>query len=229
VRVRNLVPEKRWKSHFREYFEEQFNNKKLSKAAEAVSFKSLIDEFGLRDRDAVEKAYEQPSVLKLRGLLADKGLKLEDVIESGVKAFWKIRFEEINDYERSRARNGMQILKFYLHIDKEEQLKRIWDRVNKPEKNWKVSEADFTERKLWKAYRKAYEEMLSATSTKHAPWFILPANHKWFSRLAASEIVAGHFESLGMKYPEPTVDIEQIKREYFGIKAPGDKPRFDLA
>ncbi len=130
------------------------------------------------------------------------------------KAVWSRRYDEINDFERNLAANGTQVLKFYLHISKEEQLKRFKERLDDPSKHWKISEADYKERECWGDYVAAYEEALSRCSTEHAPWFIIPANHKWFRNLAIARIVVEHLESLKMQYPKTTVDLKCIRREY---------------
>ena len=106
------------------------------------------------------------------------------------------------------------ILKFYLHISKDEQLSRFKDRLDDPTKQWKISEADYKERNYWDEYTAAYEDALSRCSTEHAPWFIIPANHKWFRNLAVARIITEHLEGLKMTYPKPAVDMEHIRREY---------------
>jgi PPK2 family polyphosphate:nucleotide phosphotransferase len=134
------------------------------------------------------------------------------------KDVWSRRYDQINDFEQVLADNNTQILKFYLHISKEEQLARFKERLDDPVKQWKVSEADYTERKFWDDYMEAYEDALSRCSTEHAPWFVIPANHKWFRNLAVARIVVEHLESLNIKVPKPTVDIERIRREYHAAK-----------
>jgi PPK2 family polyphosphate:nucleotide phosphotransferase len=134
------------------------------------------------------------------------------------KDVWSHRYDQINDFEQVLAEHNAQILKFYLHISKDEQLARFKDRLDDPAKQWKVSEADYTERKFWDDYVQAYEEALSRCSTKYAPWFVIPANHKWFRNLAVARIVVEHLESLNMKAPKPTVDIEHIRREYYAAE-----------
>ncbi|HTV82162.1 MAG TPA: polyphosphate kinase 2 family protein [Acidobacteriaceae bacterium] len=130
------------------------------------------------------------------------------------KKVWKGRYELINDFEKLLVEHGTVVLKFYLHISKDEQLRRFRDRLDDPAKRWKISEADYKEREFWKDYTSAYEEALSRCSTESAPWFVIPANHKWFRNLAVARIVVEHLEALRMKYPKPTVDIEHIRREY---------------
>jgi PPK2 family polyphosphate:nucleotide phosphotransferase len=131
---------------------------------------------------------------------------------------WSRRYDLINAFEKDLIDNDTHILKFYLHISKEEQLKRFADRLDDPSKQWKISEADYKERRFWDDYVSAFEDALSRCSTEHAPWFIIPANHKWFRNLAVARIVVEHLEALNMKYPKPTVDIEHIRHEYHAAK-----------
>ncbi len=115
------------------------------------------------------------------------------------------------------SENGTHILKFYLHIDAEEQLARFKTRIEDPARHWKISDGDYAERLFWDPYTDAFEAALGKCSTKHAPWFIIPSNHKWFRNLAVSRIVSEYMESLGMAFPEPTVDINEIKKKYHAI------------
>jgi PPK2 family polyphosphate:nucleotide phosphotransferase len=131
---------------------------------------------------------------------------------------WSRRYEQINAFEKGLVEHDTHILKFYLHISREEQLKRFKDRLDDPTKQWKISEADYKERGFWNDYMKAYEDALSGCSTEHAPWFVIPANHKWFRNLAVARIVFEHLERLNMTHPKPTVDIEHIRREYHAAK-----------
>jgi PPK2 family polyphosphate:nucleotide phosphotransferase len=130
------------------------------------------------------------------------------------KEIWSRRYEQINAFEKGLIENNTHILKFYLHISKGEQLMRFKERLDDPTKYWKISESDYKERVYWNEYAEAYEEALSRCSTEHAPWFIIPSNHKWFRNLAVARIVVEHLESLKMKYPKSTVDIEHIRKEY---------------
>ena len=127
---------------------------------------------------------------------------------------WSKRYDAINDFEKNLVANGTHILKFFLHISPDEQLRRFRQRLDDPARHWKVSESDYSEREFWNQYTKAYEDALSKTSTKHAPWYIIPANYKWFRNLAVSKIVAEALESLNMKFPALRVDINDIKRKY---------------
>jgi PPK2 family polyphosphate:nucleotide phosphotransferase len=120
------------------------------------------------------------------------------------KALWRERYRSINDLERHLHDNGTRILKFYLHLSKEEQAKRFVDRIDDETKNWKFSSADMEERKFWKDYRVAYEKCLTETSTDDAPWYAVPADEKESCRLIVSRIIVDALEGLGMSYPKPT-------------------------
>jgi len=135
------------------------------------------------------------------------------------KQIWSQRYEQINDFERMLHENGTHILKFYLHIDADEQLKRFRARIDDPTRHWKISEGDYAERPYWDDYTKAFEAAFSKCSTAHAPWFIIPANHKWFRNLAISSIVVETLESLNMQFPKPTVDLGEIRDKYHALVA----------
>jgi hypothetical protein len=117
------------------------------------------------------------------------------------KAIWKQRFEDIAAHERYLSRNGVVIRKFFLHVSKEEQRRRFLSRIDEAEKNWKFSLADAKERRRWDDYQSAYEEMIRHTSTSYAPWYVVPADHKWFTRLAVAEVVIQTLEGLGLAFP----------------------------
>lgn len=119
------------------------------------------------------------------------------------------RYEEINNFEKYLVNNGIVVLKFFLNLSKEEQKSRFLDRVNRPEKNWKFSAADMHEREFWDDYQAAYQEMFNHTSTEWAPWYIIPADHKWFSRLAVAAIINHTLEGLDLNFP--TVNDKQKK------------------
>jgi PPK2 family polyphosphate:nucleotide phosphotransferase len=118
------------------------------------------------------------------------------------KAVWQARYEEINRFERNLVESDVKILKFFLHISKEEQKKRFDERLNDPDKNWKFTKADTAERKYWDDYVTAYEAVLSRCSTEYAPWFIIPADHKWFRNLAVSRIIAETLVDFDMQFPK---------------------------
>jgi PPK2 family polyphosphate:nucleotide phosphotransferase len=127
---------------------------------------------------------------------------------------WEKRYDQINDFEKQLVAGRTHILKFFLHISPEEQLERFKLRLDDPARHWKISESDYAEREFWDDYMHAYEDALSKTSTRHAPWFIIPSNNKWFRNLAVAKIVAETMESLGMRLPKPKVSIEAIRRKY---------------
>ena len=126
----------------------------------------------------------------------------------------KERYHRIREFEEMLIENGTTILKFYLHISKDEQLARFEERLEDPARNWKISESDYTERNYWDDYVSAFEDAMMATSTKDSPWFVIPANHKWFRNLAVSQIIAESMEGLDMSFPKPTVDLAEIRRKY---------------
>jgi PPK2 family polyphosphate:nucleotide phosphotransferase len=144
----------------------------------------------------------------------------EDVLAVRVHQFtqadlWSKRYELINDFERLLVtENDTTVLKFFLYISKAEQLARFKLRLEDPTRRWKISEADYRERAHWGRYTEAFEDMLSRTSTRYAPWFVIPSNLKWFRDLAVSQIVTRTLEDLDMKWPEPAVDIAEIRRRY---------------
>jgi PPK2 family polyphosphate:nucleotide phosphotransferase len=118
------------------------------------------------------------------------------------KDIWKERFQDIRGFERYLARNGVAILKFFLHVSKEEQKKRFLERIEEPEKNWKFSENDVKEREHWDDYMEAYEDMIRNTATKSAPWYVVPADNKWFARIVVAAAVIDALDSLDLKYPK---------------------------
>ena len=127
---------------------------------------------------------------------------------------WSKRYDLINDFEKTLSQNGTTILKFFLHISPEEQLSRFKQRLDDPSRNWKISETDYSERELWPQYMEAYEDAIALTSTKHAPWYIIPANHKWFRNLAVSQIIAETMDEMGLQLPATQVDIAEMRRKY---------------
>ncbi|MFZ0886838.1 MAG: polyphosphate kinase 2 family protein [Candidatus Binataceae bacterium] len=135
------------------------------------------------------------------------------------KRVWSKRYELINDFEKMLVKNGTRILKFYLHISPEEQLERFKQRLDDPLRHWKISESDYSERELWSDYIEAFEDAMERTSTKHAPWYVIPSDHKWFRNLAVSEILADTLEEMGLKLPPAQVDIADIRRKYHAAAA----------
>ena len=127
---------------------------------------------------------------------------------------WSKRYELINDFEKMLSRNGTTVLKFFLHISPEEQLARFKQRLDDPSRHWKISDSDYSERELWPEYIDAYEDAIALTSTKRAPWYIIPANHKWFRDLAVSQIIADTMDEMGLKLPPTHVDIADIRSKF---------------
>lgn len=127
------------------------------------------------------------------------------------KDVWSQRYQQINEFERYLSDNNIHILKFFLHISRDEQRKRLRQRIDDPRKQWKIEPTDVQERKYWGQYVQAYEAALSRCSNKHAPWHIIPANHKWFRNLAVSQIIVDTLTEFGMKFPKPRVDLSKLK------------------
>ena len=136
--------------------------------------------------------------------------------------FWKDRYESIRNFEKHLAANGVAILKFFLHVSKDEQKQRFLDRIEDPAKNWKFSAGDISERALWDNYMAAYEDALNETSTEDAPWYVIPADKKWYTRLAVSQIIAEKLKSLKLEFPklpkEETDALEAYKKQLLGEK-----------
>jgi len=151
--------------------------------------------------------YEEVLVTRVHPeyILSQKIPGIKTVDDIGEK-FWEKRFKQINNFEKHLTENGTRIIKFFLHISNEEQRIRFLKRIDHPEKNWKFSAADVAERKHWNKYMKAYEEAISATSTENAPWYIIPADNKWFMRSAVGDIIAGTLEDMDLAYPKLNKD-----------------------
>ena len=142
--------------------------------------------------------YEEVLVVKLHNLIKYQRIPEEFV----TKDIWKKRYRQIRDFEKYIYENGIVTLKFFLHVSKDEQKKRFIERLENPAKNWKFSTADLKERGYWDEYQKCYEEAIAETSTSHSPWYVVPADKKWFTRLVLSEVINKTLESLPLKYPQ---------------------------
>ena len=142
--------------------------------------------------------YEDVLVVRVHNLISAGKIPAELIAED----IWEKRFMQIKNFERYLYENGIVTIKFFLNVSKEEQRKRFLKRIEDESKNWKFSAADLREREYWYKYQKYYEEAISATSTKYAPWYIIPADKKWFARLAISEIIIKTLQRLKLKYPE---------------------------
>jgi PPK2 family polyphosphate:nucleotide phosphotransferase len=142
--------------------------------------------------------YEEVLVVRVHNLVQYQ--KLPDKFKNN--KIWDLRYRQINDFEKYLYENGMIILKFFLHVSKDEQKKRFLKRIDDPSKNWKFSASDLKERELWNEYQKAYQEAISSTSKQYAPWYIIPADKKWFARLAVSQIIVDSMCRLKPAYPK---------------------------
>jgi PPK2 family polyphosphate:nucleotide phosphotransferase len=150
--------------------------------------------------------YEETLVVRVHeGILAKQRIPEKLV----TKRIWKERFEDIRNFESYLSRNGVLVRKFFLHVSKKEQKKRFLERIDDPAKNWKFSATDVAERKHWKEYMAAYEDMIAQTSTPESPWYVVPADNKWFTRIVVAAAVIDGMESLGLAYP--TVPASQKK------------------
>jgi PPK2 family polyphosphate:nucleotide phosphotransferase len=158
--------------------------------------------------------YEETLVVRVHSELLDKQKIPRDLI---TKNIWEERYEDIRNVERYLARNGVVIRKFFLHVSEGEQKKRFLDRIHNPAKNWKFSSADSRERGFWKDYMDAYEQMIRNTATEYAPWYVIPADNKWFTRVAVAAVVIEALASLDLQYPE--VSEAQLKELAIAEKA----------
>jgi PPK2 family polyphosphate:nucleotide phosphotransferase len=150
--------------------------------------------------------YEEVLVVRVHPHLLERQQLPPDAVRGDV---WKRRYREINDWERYLADNGFRIVKLFLNLSREEQRKRFLKRIDVPEKNWKFSAADVTERSFWDDYQQAFSEMLTHTSTEWAPWYVIPADHKWFARIAAGAVLVRTLMEIDPQYP--TVDPQKLR------------------
>lgn len=154
--------------------------------------------------------YENVLVTKVHPqfLLAENlpGIRSVDEVNED---FWETRYRQINDFERTIRENGTWIVKFFLHLSKEEQKKRFLERIENKEKNWKVSAADIEERDYWDEYQKAYEKAIGKTSTEQAPWYVIPADHKWFSHAVIGNILVETLDSMDIRMPLLSKDVKE--------------------
>jgi len=155
--------------------------------------------------------YEEVLVVRVHPELLDKQ-KLPAIIRND-KDLFKRRFEDINNLEKYLLNNGIVTIKFFLNVSKETQLKRFLKRLDKPEKNWKFSEGDIKERAIWDDYQDAFEDMLEKTSTDHAPWYVIPADNKWYTRVAVAEVIVQRLEELELQFPEVSKERQAQLKE----------------
>jgi PPK2 family polyphosphate:nucleotide phosphotransferase len=150
--------------------------------------------------------YEEVLVVRVHPKFLEKQFIPSRVADKPLEELWRIRYADINHFEQIANDNDVTVIKLFLNVSKEEQRERFLERLNNPEKNWKFSAADLRERSHWNEYQQAYEDMLNATSTQHAPWYVIPADHKWFARAAIADIITSRIRDLNLKPPQPTAE-----------------------
>ena len=212
--------------------------------ARTVSFKSptkeeLSHDFLWRIEKQLPKAGEV--VIFNRSQYEDVGIvRVHNIVP---EATWRANYGLINEFEEKLSEpsaeipEGTRVMKFFLHISKEEQLRRLKERLDNPAKQWKLNEADFEERAFWDDYTKAYSDAISNCNTEKAPWYVIPADNKWMRDLIITQVVVDYLEGLNMQLPKPTVDVDALRKKYFGDeaepqapakKAPSPKKSFNL-
>ncbi len=165
--------------------------------------------------------YEEVLVVRVHPELLEKQRLPEDL--KG-RNFWQHRFDDIRAFERHLTRSGTRVLKFFLHVSKEEQRKRFLERIEEPAKRWKFSKGDVAERKLWTKYMAAYEDMIRETSRPEAPWFVVPADHKWFTRMVVAGVLMQELQGLDLEFPKITgTALKELQQAGKALKA--EKPR----
>lgn len=161
--------------------------------------------------------YEEVLVVRVHPEFLKAQYIRPDLRPDNYRRLWPVRFEAINRFERTLTDHGVCIIKFFLNVSKEEQKKRFLERLTDPRKHWKFSAADIRERGYWNDYQRVYTEMLEATSTRWAPWYVIPADRKWFSRAAVADIIATRIEDLKLKFPEPAAEqlagLDEARRQ----------------
>ena len=192
-------------SSFKAPSAEDLDQAYLWRASKALPGRGMIGIFN-------RSYYEEVLVVRVHPELLAKQKLPPEAREGNI---WKRRFKEINNFEKYLRQNGTIILKFFLNVSKKEQKRRFLSQIDEPEKNWKFSVADCAERKFWDDYQNAFEDMLENTSTDFAPWFVIPADNKWFARLAISEAVVAAFERLDLQVP---MAGEERKKELMEIR-----------
>jgi PPK2 family polyphosphate:nucleotide phosphotransferase len=184
---------------FKEPSTEELQHDYLWRASKALPRRGLICIFN-------RSYYEEVLVVRVHPHLLDLQRLPPEVVKGDI---WSRRFDQINAFEQYLHDNGITVLKFFLHLSLGEQKRRFLERIERPEKNWKFSASDVRERRHWEAYMDAYEQMLSHTSTSAAPWYVVPADHKWFTRLGVAAVIASALEGLNPNYPTVTDEQRQ--------------------
>ena len=148
--------------------------------------------------------YEEVLVVRVHPEILNHEWLPKSIRNAPLDDIWQSRFNEINDWEKRLEDNGITVIKFFLNLSKDEQRRRFLDRLNTPGKQWKCSPGDFKERPHWEKYQFVYEEMLNATSTEHAPWYVIPADNKWYMRAVVADVITSRIEEMDLSYPEVT-------------------------
>jgi PPK2 family polyphosphate:nucleotide phosphotransferase len=185
---------------FKQPSAEELNHDYLWRAARRLPERGHIGVFN-------RSYYEEVLVVRIHQEFLEKQHLPRELV---TKKIWKQRFEDIRNFEQYLTRNGVMIRKFFLHVSKEEQKRRFMARLDEPEKNWKFSDADVHERRYWDDYMNAYEDMIRHTSTPDAPWYVVPADHKWFTHIAVSSAIIQTLEDMDLQFPK--VDKERRKQ-----------------
>ena len=192
---------------FKQPSAEELDHDFLWRCARAVPERGKIGVFNRSHYEEVLVVRVHPQILQSQ--------RLPESVKND-KKIWEKRYKQIRNFEDGLAENGTQILKFFLHVSKDEQKKRFLARIEEPEKNWKFSAGDAKERALWDDYMKAYTDAIAGTSTGNAPWYIIPADKKWFMRLAVSQAIVEKMESMNLAYPTVSdaekADLEEARR-----------------
>lgn len=190
---------------FKQPSSEELDHDYLWRIAKAVPRRG---EIGIFNRSH----YEEVIVAKVHNLVTRQQLPAQLITE----AIWHQRYRQINDFERYLSENGIRVVKIFLHVSRDEQRDRLLERIQKPDKNWKFSSGDVNERRYWDQYMAAYEEMLEHTATSAAPWYVVPADNKWFARYLISEIVKEQLQAINPQYPalapEEAAVLEECRR-----------------
>ncbi len=188
----------------------------LWRAAPLLPERGMISIFNRSYYEEVVTVRVHPEFLIPQRLPSIKSLK-----PKSLEKLWKQRYKEILGFERTLIHNGTAVIKFFLHVSQDEQKQRLLDRLQEPDKHWKFNAQDLSERKLWPEYQAAFEDALSHTSTLDAPWYIIPADDKWYARAAVADIIAATLESLDLQYPQVDKD-QQANFEHYIRQLQGD-------
>jgi PPK2 family polyphosphate:nucleotide phosphotransferase len=197
-----LNPQATHVHNFKQPSAEELNHDYLWRANKNLPERGLIGIFN-------RSYYEEVLVVRVHNLVKNQQLPKEFISDN----IWKDRYRQIREYERYLHENGTIIIKIFLHISKETQKERLLARIEDKSKNWKFSAADIKERDYWDDYQRCYQEAIAETSTKHAPWYVIPSDKKWFARLMISEVIVKTMESLNLEYPVISKEQEKILYE----------------